>query len=113
LSEWVQQYAVRRYGGHSEALSNAWQILQNTLYTIPSVSKSQVEVRPAITMGKNYAPNTTALVEVYNEIALCLCSVWLSGCVAVWFVYALSLVWLPKPLAHVVSLYQRHTNTLG
>ncbi|XP_062511112.1 alpha-N-acetylglucosaminidase-like isoform X2 [Corticium candelabrum] len=66
LDEWVRQYAVRRYGTKNDALLAAWHILQTTLYTIPSTSKSQVEVRPSITIGKNYSPNTTALVQAWR-----------------------------------------------
>ncbi|XP_065837644.1 alpha-N-acetylglucosaminidase-like [Oscarella lobularis] len=69
LGVWLSNYTRRRYGVSNDDLTGAWMILMNTLYTIPSTSKSQVEVRPAITMGTNYGPNTTALVEVWRLFA--------------------------------------------
>eukprot|EP00118_Oscarella_pearsei_P005009 m.22289 g.22289 ORF g.22289 m.22289 type:complete len:807 (+) comp28318_c0_seq2:22-2442(+) len=66
LTSWLKDYSRRRYGILNDDLVKAWMILMETLYTIPTGSKSEVEVRPAITMKPNYRSNTTALVEAWR-----------------------------------------------
>lgn len=66
IAQWVQQYAHRRYGKISLSASDAWRLLQTSVYSDSSESVCIMTLRPRTDFDIYVGSNTTQLVRAWR-----------------------------------------------
>lgn len=65
VSNWLDLYASRRYGGYSVLTEKAWDILHSSAYRNGHQFKSLVVLGPGLKMGLSTGMNATGIVEAW------------------------------------------------
>jgi alpha-N-acetylglucosaminidase len=69
LGRWLKDYAHHRYGADNANAASAWQILKDTVYNGPHVTRSTIDQMPTLSSARNHISyDNRALTDAWRQL---------------------------------------------